>query len=223
MIDRKELGQARLLGRCLAGMLAINLLIVSLAFGTRTRKASAEAASQPARPSAPIASAPQVTPNPNEPTTVHKIDPPAPIQAKSANPPPKAAPLKVASAPSPSTPAEITEQTVPSPEPTKLQSPHEAPAPVEESKSAVLRLVNPSETDGVVYYAVDGESFSLSPGEYHELAPTAECVVEFHRGGDFGYAKLNLTAGDYLFAVGETGWSLSPGKISPASSLNRAN
>src|SRR5204863_5485655 len=111
---------------------------------------------------------------------------------------PKSPPVKIARAPSPSPPAEITEQTVPSPKPTKLESPRVAPAPVEESKPAVLRLVNPSETDGVVYYAVDGESFSLSPGEYHELAPAAECLVEFHRGGDFGYAKLNLIAGDYL-------------------------
>jgi len=222
--NRNELGQARLLGRCLAGILAINLLIVGLAFWTPTGTASAEvAASQPTSPSARIASSPQVTPKLDNPTIIQTIDPPAPVPTKSANPPPKAAPPKIASEPSPSTPVEITEQTVPSPEPPKLEAPPEAPVRVEEFQPAVLRLVNPSETGGVVYYAVDGESFSLNPGEYHELAPAVESLVEFHRGGEFGYAKLSLTTGDYLFVVGETGWGLATGKIAPASSLNRAH
>jgi len=213
VIDPKQLSQARLLGRCLAGLLAINLLIVGLAFWMRPGAASAEAAV-----AGPIASPPQATRKPKKPTAVEKV---APVQAKSANPPPKADPSKIAGAPPP--PAEIRLQTAPSPESTKLESLPETPVPIEEPKPAVLRLVNPSETGGVVYYAVDGQSFSLNSGEYHELAPAAECLVEFHRGGDFGYAKFNLTAGDYLFVVGKTGWSLAPGKMAPASMLIRAN
>jgi len=202
-------------------MLVINLLIVGLAFWTRSGAASGEATSAaPMSHLGPIAPAPQVTP---QPTTIPKLDPPAPIQAKSTDPPPQTDAPKISGEPSPSNSAKITEKIVRSPEPTKLQSPPEAPVRVEEFKPAVLRLVNPSETGGVVYYAVDGESFSLSPGEYHELAPATECLVEFHRGGDFGYATLNLAAGDYLFVVGETGWSLAPGKMAPDSLLNRAN
>ena len=97
------------------------------------------------------------------------------------------------------------------------------PAQSEKSDPPVLRLVNPSETGGDVHYAVDGKSFSLRPGEYHELPREAARQIDFHRGDDFGYAKQVLREGTYVFSVGKAGWDLAPGKEDTSSDLRRAN
>jgi hypothetical protein len=103
------------------------------------------------------------------------------------------------------------------------ESDQEIPAQAENIKPFVLRLANPIANGGDVYYAINKVSFSLSPGEYHSLPQTSACLVEFHRGGDFGNAKLQLQAGDYVFDVGETGWILTPGTIEPEAILRQAH
>lgn len=93
----------------------------------------------------------------------------------------------------------------------------------EKPSSPLFCLVNPSETGGEVHYTVDGTVFSLRPGEYHELALGAKRQIEFHRGDDFGYAKLALREGVYVFTIGSSGWNLEAGKGELESSLRRAN
>ncbi len=83
---------------------------------------------------------------------------------------------------------------------------------LDKASPAWIRLVNPIQTGGTVHYAVDGIQFSLRPGESHEIPQGAEPEIEFHRGDDFGFTKVVLQEGDYVFTVGRTGWNLAPDK-----------
>ena len=69
-----------------------------------------------------------------------------------------------------------------------------------------LVLVNPSEVE--IGYLVDGEVYGLGPGERHEIGSDQKWAIEFHRGGDFGEATYELSAGTYEFRVGDSGWEL---------------
>jgi len=72
-----------------------------------------------------------------------------------------------------------------------------------------LQIVNPAETGGTVFYLVNGEVNSLGPGESHNLKNGRQYTIEFHRGGEFGEAELQLQAGTYHFRVDDTGWNLA--------------
>jgi hypothetical protein len=69
-----------------------------------------------------------------------------------------------------------------------------------------LVLVNPSDVE--IGYLVDGEVHKLGPGERHKIGRDQNWVIEFHRGGDFGEATYELSAGTYEFRVGDSGWEL---------------
>lgn len=84
--------------------------------------------------------------------------------------------------------------------------------PPEKANRGWIRLVNPIQTGGTVHYAVDGIQFSLRPGERHEIPQGQAPEIEFHRGDDFGFTKVVLQEGDYVFTVGRTGWNLAPTK-----------
>lgn len=196
-------------------MLAINLLLVGIAYWTQLGAATAEARESD---EAPVPTPPAIAKTPIEPDKSNAPEAKVLPQAKS---PVSAAVLspKIDKAPT-------------SPEPPKVASPTPhvsipaGPAKTSLPENAIpglVRLVNPSDSGGAVYYAVGGTSFSLNPGEYHEISQAAECLVEFHRGGDFGYAKLELKAGDYRFSVGAAGWNLASGKSEPVSALIRAH
>jgi hypothetical protein len=69
-----------------------------------------------------------------------------------------------------------------------------------------LVLVNPSDVE--IGYLVNGEVHRLGPGERHEIGSDQNWAIEFHRGGDFGEATYELSAGTYEFRVGDSGWEL---------------
>jgi hypothetical protein len=83
-------------------------------------------------------------------------------------------------------------------------SPHERP------DQPYLVLRNPLAIGGVVHYQVDEAFFSLQPGTEHRLDGANPRHVGFHRGGDFGEARLVLTTGHYVFTIGDHGWDLQP-------------
>jgi len=91
--------------------------------------------------------------------------------------------------------------------------PETAFAPVEARAAPLsvqaLVLANPAESGGTIHYLVDGEVFSLHPGETHRLEPGKPYTVEFHRGGSFGDAVRTLERGRYEFVVGPQGWKLN--------------
>lgn len=72
-----------------------------------------------------------------------------------------------------------------------------------------LLIVNPAETGGTVFYLVDGEVQSLEPGESHNLKNGRQYTIEYHRGGEFGEAELQVQSGTYHFRVDNAGWKLA--------------
>ncbi len=258
-VESKQLRQARLLGRCLAGLLATNVLMVGIAFWTSWSQASMEAEGvaetrQPG-PAPTVREANGVVATMAVPA---KADSPPATQAVTNNPKMAAAgaqaPRATSSSSKPATAA--GEKTLPTkPARSGMQTSIASPKPLLETASAaialhasipptskaqensdqethaqtknitpsVVRLVNPIANGGDVHYVVNKVPFSLSPGEYHELSQTAECLVEFHRGGDFGNAEVQLQTGDYVFAIGETGWNLARGQMEPAATLRQAH
>jgi hypothetical protein len=86
--------------------------------------------------------------------------------------------------------------------------------PVVAESQPALTIVNPRQTGGAVHYAVDGEVFSLPPGQYHRLPGKQPRTIEFDRGDDYGYAEERAGDGTYAFEVGPSGWSLK--QVEPA-------
>lgn len=68
---------------------------------------------------------------------------------------------------------------------------------------------NPITNGGAVRYMVDRNIYTLKPGELQRLDPGELGVVRYHRGGEFGDARLVLSPGVYEFAVSARGWELS--------------
>jgi len=91
--------------------------------------------------------------------------------------------------------------------------------PVVAESQPALTIVNPRQTGGAVHYAVDGEVFSLQPGQYHRLPGKQPRTIEFDRGDDYGYAEERASDGTYAFEVGSTGWKLKQIDSAKAKSL----
>jgi hypothetical protein len=86
--------------------------------------------------------------------------------------------------------------------------PVDATPDVKTAQATGAVLINPSDSGGVVHYLVDGAAYSLHPGQMHLLDSERAPRVEFHRGGAFGDAVLDLVAGRYVFHVTQRGWTL---------------
>jgi len=273
-IRAKQGGKARLLMRCLAGLLAINLLTLGIASWARMGNASVTAPEvveqkQPSPPLPPVNAAvaiakttivpPKVDVRPSPPAKINpsaeKISKaPAPIAIPSVASP--VSPIVDPSAAPPATPPPVdgleealaslkkllaTDQgalsgirfaaaapaptavpsTAPSPEP-RIEVARELPIQPEKPAPAFLHLVNPRDSGGEIHYEVDGVGFSLLPGEYQQLPLGSEHEVEFHRGDNFGDAKVVIREGVYLFGVGSTGWKLEQTQKDLKASLSLA-
>ena len=79
----------------------------------------------------------------------------------------------------------------------------------EPDEQFALRLTNPSGMTIEVHYVVDGREHYLMPGQSHVLTGGQSWRIQFHRGGDFGYAQYVLRSGSYVFTVTDEGWGLS--------------
>ena len=95
---------------------------------------------------------------------------------------------------------------------------HHQPRPV--TPLLPVKIVNPSATNATISFSIDGQSYSLPPGETHlySLRAGADSLIEFGRGSEFGDARYTLNSGTYTFAATPKGWNLFQGEISPAKS-----
>ena len=241
MFPTQQVNKARLLVIGLAGLLIINVFTLGLASWTNMSRPFAGAVgnsinSQPTPPVTPPQAA--IAPTPSVKLPVVSVAPlKTPSTTAGASSPTADRlqeaflSLKPLLAQAKEALAQIPLPELPPAAPDTETSPVEAqpdvgpavPAPTEKSNPPLLRLVNPSDTGGDVHYAMDGATFSLRPGEYHEFPQGAARQVEFHRGDDFGYAKLELLEGIYEFGVGDAGWNLTPAMGDFSSHLRRAN
>ena len=79
---------------------------------------------------------------------------------------------------------------------------------VESPKQLVLR--NAKSNKGSVAFLLDKEVKNLAPGEEFQIADETVHTVRFHRGGEFGQAKIEVHTGTYEFQVTDSGWDLAP-------------
>ena len=126
-------------------------------------------------------------------------------------------------------PAKTSVKPLPPAAPTKsaasdppIVSPAAPSEPVVVESQPALTIVNPRQTGGAVHYAVDGEVFSLQPGQYHRLPGKQPRTIEFDRGDDYGYAEERAGDGIFAFEVGPTGWKLNQVETAKAQSLLEA-
>ncbi|MBI3461561.1 MAG: hypothetical protein HY000_00660 [Planctomycetes bacterium] len=82
------------------------------------------------------------------------------------------------------------------------------PPEVKTARSTSVLLINPAESGGVIHYLVDGASYSLHPGQMHQVDGERKLRVEFHRGDNHGDAVHDLNPGTYVFQVTAHGWAL---------------
>jgi hypothetical protein len=69
-------------------------------------------------------------------------------------------------------------------------------------------LYNPTTSGGPVHFLAAGAAQTLQPGEERSWPAEELGVLRFHRGGQFGNARLELPPGVYEFHVGELGWNV---------------
>jgi hypothetical protein len=83
----------------------------------------------------------------------------------------------------------------------------QAATPASAPRAVTIR--NPQDSGGSVYFVVDGQDeWELRPGQVRTLAGQQTRQVTVDRGGDFGLAERELTAGTYQFVITDEGWEL---------------
>ena len=83
----------------------------------------------------------------------------------------------------------------------------QTPSPAVDATFAV-RIVNPADTGATLNFAVNGQQYSLAPGQQQDLNVNAGSVIEFDRGGSGGTVAYSLSPGLYSFAQTPQGWEL---------------
>jgi hypothetical protein len=77
-------------------------------------------------------------------------------------------------------------------------------------------LENPADNGYAVSFQLDGTIQTLKPGAVL-IETSAQSVIRFDRGGDFGEFRQDLAAGRYQFRVSREGWKLEKAKEDAAS------
>ena len=65
-----------------------------------------------------------------------------------------------------------------------------------------------SEADSVLKYSLNEYPYEIKAGQVQHLQQDRPWVIEFDRGGDYGFATYPLNAGRYKFVATEEGWDL---------------
>jgi hypothetical protein len=87
-------------------------------------------------------------------------------------------------------------------------SPAPLPAPMPDFDPCLLEITNPLETNGPVHFVIEGEVFTLEPGETRQWPAFSQRTIEFHRGDDYGDASYSVERGTWRFQVSDAGWEL---------------
>jgi hypothetical protein len=96
----------------------------------------------------------------------------------------------------------------------------ETPRFLDPRPAAKLRIQNPRHTGLVISYQLNGQTYSLPPGETHRIdGPDHVWLLKLHRGGDFGYTHYELTEGSFVLDADEGGWCLERVALPPTPAL----
>jgi len=80
------------------------------------------------------------------------------------------------------------------------------PAPTFDNGPIVIRA--PASNDRPVDYQLNGQSFTIKPGQSQRFNHDRDWIVEFNRGEGKGAGKYSLKATTYKFKMTENGWEL---------------
>lgn len=204
-------------GLLLSILLLVNLSLVAwaAAFVPEEWPTAGPSAASPPAP----ATAPPVASHPPAPLVAHTEavvpavegpnSPPraAEIAATSAEPAPIAS-IQAEWAPEPQSESSDTELSESGPshlEPRESASPAAPRAQLPKAPVGLV-VINPPSTGGAVHFLLEDEVITLGPGEFHLVVETAERVVKFDRGEDFGVVEQKVSDEVWTFAVGPRGW-----------------
>lgn len=69
-------------------------------------------------------------------------------------------------------------------------------------------IVSPATNDRPIDYLLNGQSFSIKPGQSQKFQHDRDWIVDFDRGNGKGTAKYSLKATSYKFKMTANGWEL---------------
>ena len=80
--------------------------------------------------------------------------------------------------------------------------------PANAAPPVLVRIMNPTATNGPISFMINGQVVQLQAGEAGEFRVDGSGLVKFDRGGNFGESSYTLKQGDYRFAPTAKGWEL---------------
>ncbi len=96
--------------------------------------------------------------------------------------------------------------TYTTPSPVIVNPPPSIPAPAFDNGPIVIMA--PAANDKPVEYQLNGQSFSIKPGQSQKFNHDRDWIVEFNRGDGKGSGKYSLKATTYKFKMTDNGWEL---------------
>ena len=72
----------------------------------------------------------------------------------------------------------------------------------------IAHIVNPAQTQTKLGYTINGQPYSLEPGQSQDVELSTNEVIEFDRGSGNDTARYTLSDGAYTFASTPQGWEL---------------
>ena len=74
--------------------------------------------------------------------------------------------------------------------------------------AARILVVNPTDTQTTINYAINDYDYQIAPGSQQELSADQQWVISFDRGDNDGNAEYTLSPGIYTFGPSDHGWEL---------------
>lgn len=102
-----------------------------------------------------------------------------------------------------------------------INSTPSVPAPVFDNGPIVI--LSPAANDKPIEYLLNGQSFTIKPGQSQKFNHDRDWIVDFDRGNGKGTGKYSLKASTYKFKMTDNGWELfeAASPEPPASAANQ--
>lgn len=87
-----------------------------------------------------------------------------------------------------------------------INSTSSVPAPTFDNGPIVI--LSPATNDKPIEYMLNGQSFTIKPGQSQKFNHDRDWIVDFDRGNGKGTGKYSLKASTYKFKMSDNGWEL---------------
>ena len=82
--------------------------------------------------------------------------------------------------------------------------------------AARFTVINPPKSDSALSFSLGGQVYTLEPGSRKEFRLSPSPIIEFDRGGAFGWARYTVGDGTYTFTPTDRGWELYHSQTEPS-------